>query len=267
MDIVALLSLGTPVEVEAPLLAADLGSTTYETALLLRAPSPIPILRTDDRARALALLGRLRSRGHDAVACDASAVVSASSMLHVRAFALEPDALVVRTEAGATDRVPWGDFVAFVRAIHRTRSESIEKNTSQKFDLGRAALSGGLMVTKKVTTETKHASEEREPVLYAFRRHGAPLLFAQSRVRYETLEAALRPSQMENFAVLARVLRERAPSAAYDERLLAARPQSDRVRAGTNGAISSSTSDGVDLLAHLVAMAVSRATPYRDRGA
>ena len=35
MDIVALLSLGTPVEVEAPLLAADLGSTTYETALLL----------------------------------------------------------------------------------------------------------------------------------------------------------------------------------------------------------------------------------------
>ena len=118
MDIVALLSLGTPVEVEAPLLAADLGSTTYETALLLRAPSPIPILRTDDRARALALLGRLRSRGHDAVACDASAVVSASSMLHVRAFALEPDALVVRTEAGATDRVPWGDFVAFVRAIH-----------------------------------------------------------------------------------------------------------------------------------------------------
>ncbi len=267
MDIVALLTLGTPVEVEAPLLAADLGSTTYETALMLRAPSPIPILRTDDRARALALLGRLRSRGHEAVACDANAVASAASMLQVRAFALEPDALVVRAEAAATDRVPWGDFVAFVRAIHRTRSESVEKNTSQKFDLGRAAMSGGLMVTKKVTTVTKHASEEREPVLYAFRHHGAPLLFAQSRVRYEALEAALRPSQMENFGVLVRLLRERAPAAAYDERLLAARPQSDRVRAGVHGGVSSSTSDGVDLLAHLVAMAVSRATPYRDRGA
>jgi hypothetical protein len=264
VDVVALLSLGTPVEVEAPLLAVDLGSTTYEAALLLRAPSPIPILRTDDRARALALLGRLRARGHDVVACDASAVVPASAMTQVRAFALEPDALVVRSDTAATERVAWGDFVAFVRAVHRHRSESIEKNIAQKFDLGRAALSGGLMVTKKVTTVTKHASEEREPVLYAFRHEGAPLLFAQSRVRYEGLEAALRPSQLENFGVLVRVLRERAPRAAYDERLLAPRPQNDRVRAGPSGGVSSSTSDGVDLLAHLVAMAVSRTTPYRD---
>lgn len=264
MDIVALLSLGTPVEVEAPLLAVDLASTTYETALLLRAPSPIPILRTEDRARALTLLGHLRARGHDAVACDANAVVYASSMVQVRSFALEPDALVVRSEAGTSDRIAWGDVVALVRAIHRTRSESVEKNTAQKFDLGRAALSGGLMVTKKVTTVTKHANEEREPVLYAFRHEGAPLLFVQSRVRYEALAGALRPSQLENFGVLVRVLRERAPRAAYDERLLAARPQNDRVRAGPNGAVSSSTSDGVDLLAHLVAMAVSRTTPYRD---
>ncbi|HSO36625.1 MAG TPA: hypothetical protein VLT33_29065 [Labilithrix sp.] len=264
MDIVALLSLGTPVEVEAPLLAADLGSTPYETALLLRAPSPIPILRTDDRTRALGLLSRLRARGHDAVACDVSAVVLAAAMTQVRAFALEPDALVVRSESGSNERIGWGDFIAFVRAVHRTRSESIEKNTTQKFDLGRAAWSGGLMVTKKVTTTTKHATEEREPVVYAFRHEGAPLLLAQSRVRYEGLAESLRPSQLENFATLLRVLRERAPRAAYDERLLAARPQNDRVRAGPSGGVSSSTSDGVDLLAHLVAMAVSRTTPYRD---
>ena len=71
-------------------------------------------------------------------------------------------------------------------------------------------------------------------------------------------------SELENFGVLVRVLRERAPRAAYDERLLAARPLTDRVRAGPNGGVSSSTSDGVDLLAHLVAMAASRTTPYRD---
>jgi hypothetical protein len=264
VDIVALIALGTPVEVEAPLLAADLGSTPYETALLLRAPSPVPLLRTEDRARAIDLLAKLRGRGHDAVACDASAVVSSAAMTHVRSFVLEPEALRVSGASGQDDRVEWASAVALVRAVHRTRSESIEKNTSQKLDLGRAAMSGGMMVTKKVTTTTKHASEEREPVLYVFRQNGAPLLFEQSRTRYEGLGAELRPSQLENFATLVRVLRERAPYAAFDERLLAPRAGNDRIRAGAHGAVSSSTSDGVDLLAHLVAMAVSRTTPYRD---
>jgi hypothetical protein len=265
VDIVALIALGTPVEVEAPLLAADLGATAYETALLLRAPSPVPLLRTDDRARALELLAKLRSRGHQVVACDASAVVSSAAMTHVRSFVLEAEALAVKSANGQEDRVEWSDAVAFVRAVHRTRSESLEKNTSQKFDLGRAALSGGIMVTKKITTTTKHASEEREPVLYVFRQSGVPLLLQQSRTRYEGLGAVLRPSQIENFATLVRVLRERAPRAAYDERLLAPRPGNDRIRAGANGAVTSSTSDGIDLLAHLVAMAVSRTTtPYRS---
>ncbi len=259
----ALISLGTSVEVEAPLLATELGSTPYETTLLLRAPSPVPLLRTDDRARAVDLLSRLRARGHDAVACDATAVVSSAAMPHVRSFVLEPEAVSVRFASGEVDRVEWSDVIAFIRAVHRTRSESVEKNTSQKFDLGRAAMSGGLMVTKKVTTTTTHASEEREPVLYVFRQSGPPLLLEQSRTRYEGLGTDLRPSQLENFATLVRVLRDRAPRAAYDERLLAPRPGNDRIRAGAHGGVSSSTSDGVDLLAHLVAMAVSRTTPYR----
>lgn len=271
VDIVALVSLATPVEVEAPLLAADLGCTAYEAALLLRAPSPVPLLRTAERARAVDLLAKLRARGHDAVACDAAAVVSSEAMTQVRSFVLEPDALVVTTGHAAppsghvaSDRCAWTDVIAFIRAVHRTRSESVDKSTSQKFDLGRAALSGGIMVTKKVTTTTKHASDEREPVLYIFRRNGPPLLFQQSRTRYEALGPDLRPSQLENFATLVRVFRERAPRAPCDERLLAPRPGNDRIRAGANGAVSSSTSDGVDLLAHLVAMAVSRTTPYRS---
>jgi hypothetical protein len=264
VDIVALIALATPVEVEAPLLATDLGSTPYETALLLRAPSPMPLLRTDDRARAVELLGKLRGRGHDVVACDAGAVVSGAALSHVRSFVLEADALSVKSATGQDDCVEWNAALAFVRAVHRTRSESIEKNTSQKFDLGRAAMSGGIMVTKNVTTTTKHASEERESVLYVFRQNGAPLLLQQSRLRYDGLGASRRPSQNDNFAALVRVLRERAPRAAYDERLLAPRPGNDRIRAGANGAVSSSTSDGIDLLAHLVAMAVCRAaTPYR----
>jgi hypothetical protein len=264
VDIVALTALRGSVEDEAPRLAADLGSTPYETALLLRSPPPVPLLRTEDRARALSLLAKLRERGHEAVACDASAIVAADAMLQVRAFRVEMDELVSTSANGETERVAWVDVVALVRAMHRTRTEHVEKNAERKFSLGRAALSGGVLMTKTTTTTTKQTSEEREQVLYVFRRGGGPLLVTQSRARYDGLGADLRPSQIENFTTLVRVLRERAPNAVYDERLLAPRPGLDRVRAGAAGSSSASSSDGVDLLAHVIALAGSRAAqPYR----
>ena len=273
VDIVALVSLGTAVEVEAPLLAADLGCTAYEAALLLRAPTPVPLLRTEQRPRALDLLTKLRARGHGVVACDAATVVSSDAMTNVRSFVLSPDALVVTTPSAAppghvaSDRCAWADVLAFVRAVHRSRSESVQKSTTQQLALGRAALSGGIMLTKKTITTVKQGAEEREPVLYVFRRSGAPLLLQQSRVRYESLGSELRPVQLENFAILVRTLRERAPHAPYDERLLLPRPGTERVRAGVNGAVSTSSADGVDLLAHVVAMAIAQASPYRHANA
>jgi hypothetical protein len=258
--IVALMALRTSVEEEAPLLAADLGSTAYETALILRAPTPIPLLRTADRARALDLLAKLRARGHDAVACDAAAVVPASSMMHVRSFRFEPEGLVVGAHGHVDEeRAPWGDVLAFVRATHRTRTEHTEKTDERKLSIGRAAMSGGLLMTKTVSKTTTQRTEEREQVLYVFRRGGSPLLVSQSHARYERLGAELRPSQLENFTTLVRLLREHAPGAAYDERLLAPRPQVDSVRAGGGGRVSASSSDGVDLLAHLIALASARA--------
>lgn len=265
MDIVALIALRTSVEEEAPLLAADLGSTPYETALLLRAPSPVPLLRTEDRGRALHVLGKLRARGHDAVACDASAVASSESMTHVRAFRFEPEGFVLAGGKEGEQTVPWSEMVALVRAIHRTRTEQLAKTEERKLSLGRAAMSGGLLMTKTVTKTTTQATEEREQVLYVFRRGAAPLLLAQGHTRYDGLGAELRPSQLENFTTVVRRLREGAKDAAYDERLLAPRPQLDRVRAGAGGNASVSSSDGVDLLAHLVALACARTprTPYR----
>jgi len=263
MDVVALMALASSVEEEAPRLAADLGSTAYEAGLLLRSPTPVPLLRTDDRTRALDLVAKLRARRHDVVACEASAVVPSDAMTPVRSFRLDDDAFVV-TAANASTSVAWSDIVALIRAVHRTSSEHVEKSAERKLSLGRAAMSGGVLMTKTVTKSAKHTVEEREQVLYVFRQSGAPMLAMISRTRYEGLAAALRPSQIENFNTLVRTLRERAPQALYDERLLAPRPGLERVRAGTTGAVSASSSDGIDLLAHLIALAGTRAQrPYR----
>ena len=263
MDVVALMALASSVEEEAPQLAADLGMTPYEAGLLLRLPPPVPILRTEDRARAVELVTKLRARRHDVVACDAGAVVASDAMTPVRSFRLDEDAFVV-SSAGTSTSVPWDDIVALVRAVHRTSSEHVEKSEQRKLSLGRAAMSGGFLMTKTVTKTAKHTVEEREQVLYVFRQGGAPMFATISRTRYEGLAAALRPSQIENFNTLVRTLRERAPQAVYDERLLAPRPGIERVRAGTAGTVSASSSEGVDLLAHLIALASTRAQrPYR----
>ena len=86
MEIVAIVALGRSVEQEAPFLAADLGLTVYETAMMLRAPAPMIVYRGEDRSRTLDVLAKLRARGHDAVACDAEQVVSSDDMFRPKTF-------------------------------------------------------------------------------------------------------------------------------------------------------------------------------------
>jgi hypothetical protein len=238
MFVVAIVALGTPVETEAPILAAELGIVVYEAALLLRAPSPSIVLRTDDRGRAVALLGALRQRGHDSVACDTNAVVASSDMHFVRSFVLDADALV---DAG--ERLPYGSITALVRAVHSARIETTEKSNSKKISIGRAALTGGLLATKNVATERTRVSDAREHVLYVFASSPRPWIVVSSRARYDGLGEPLRPMQLENFERFVSVLRERCPTAAYDDRLVA---------------VKTADAETADLLANLVALAITR---------
>jgi hypothetical protein len=256
--LVALVGLATPVEQEAPALAVDLGLTAYEVGLLLRAAMPSILLRTDDRARATDLLGKLRGRGHDAVAFDGSAVVASEQMHHPRSFRLEGDALV---SVGPLEeqRLPFADLLVIARAVHQTRTDSVTTTTEKKISIGRTALSGGLMTTKSVTKESSRSTEEREPVAYLFRRSGeTPWLLASTRLRYDALGPRIRPSQHENFDVLLERLKELAPAATYDRRLTAVRSVAEKLRSEGKGDLRATSSSGVDVLAHVVAMAIAR---------
>jgi hypothetical protein len=90
---------------------------------------------------------------------------------------------------------------------------------------------------------TRH-EEHREQVLYLFRRSGeAPFILRERGAIYSGLGADTAPTAFENFQRTIRRLRERAPDAAYDERLMTART----VRGIADG------SDAADLLAYLIA--------------
>lgn len=254
MFVVAMAELATPVETEAPLLAVDLGCTLYEARLLLLAGLPAILLWAEERDRALALLGKVRARGHGAIACDASAVVASSVMPSMRQFRLEDDAIAL--DDWPDERLPYDDLLVLVRANHRKRTDTKTETVERKFRPGMAIATGGLVISKTTRRQTNTSVVEREQVLYLFRRSGAtPFLLSESTTKYGALGADRKPSTIENFALTVAKIRERAPSAVYDDRLLQVRKVEERVaRSPGSQVVRTSSEWGVDLLAHLVAL-------------
>ncbi len=261
MDIVALTEVATPLEALATLLAAELSVTPFEARQTLAAGVPCVVLMTADRARALSLLGTLRAHGHGALACEGGAVTPSSSMVPIRRFRFDGEALV--TDAGAEPsaedaRVPFADLVALLRATHRHQVESREETKEKKFRPGAAIVTGGLILTKTVKREVVRTSDEREQVLYLFRRGGPPCLLQDSAAHYGGLGEHTRPTRLENFTTTVRLLREHAPAAAYDERLLAVKKFPAPPTLPGSPRLFDVETGGVDLVAHILAAWLSR---------
>jgi hypothetical protein len=236
-------------------LAKALGSTVYEARLALAGGFPSIVLTTAEEAKARAIVDALRAAGDDAVFVDPSAIVSSGAMIPLDHFTLDSDGAT----AGA-QFLPYADIQCLLRAIHRSRSASEIRTTERKLSATKMLLATG--VSKTVTTTTKEASESREPVLYVFRRSGAtPWLLREIGTSYEGLGAARGLTATGNFATTVRLLREHAPHAAYDERLLHAHRALERASlqgTGAHSTVTSSSASGIDTLAHLVAMAMGR---------
>ena len=145
-----------------------------------------------------------------------------------------------------------------VSATRVSAETTTSETTRRKVSLGRAAMTGGLMATKKKTTIKSNREETREQVLYLYRKEGrTPLLLCEHALRYANLEEFMCPTSAENFAALVTILKARAPSAIFDDRLAGV------VRKSTLAQVAGSAKDRVtvhsnaselDLAAHLVVM-------------
>jgi hypothetical protein len=279
MHVVAIVELATPVEVEASALAADLESTLYEQRLNLVAGLPAVVLATPELGRAEALLRKIRKRGHGAVTFDTAAVVPSGAMVPLRHCHLEPGGLAAESPAGlgvpnapaeVVERLPFDDILALIRATHRRRVETKTEVKQRQFGLGRAVASGGLLLTKTVTREETRVSDERDQVLYLFRKSGElPWLLYERSAGYGWLGDKLSPSSLQNFVVSVALLRARAPGATYDERLIGYRKTLVFAAHGgtaTDGR-ATSTEPTTDLLAHLLALRFSQASAGAEAAA
>lgn len=262
MEVVALVALAGNAEQEAPRLAVDLGLTVYETQMLLRSALPVIVLRTEDRTRTSEVAGKLRARGHDVVTLDLAQITWNEEMFRPKTFRFEGDELLGEAH-GEARRLPLADVFALLRAVHTTQSDETITTKVSSPSLGRAALTGGMMMTKTTQRETTRTQTEREPVLYVFRGTDIPWLLASQELRYDGLGAEMKVSKAENFEVLLRALRERMPMVPYDTRLLQVRPAAMVINAGAKN-ITQSSAHPLDILAHVLASALNRQTrPYR----
>jgi len=246
--LVAILSLSGSVDAAVPALAEALQTAAYDLRLTLAAGFPAVVLVTPEAERALEVARLLRARGHRVALADRTAITPSARMTELRDFQLEPSAL--RATANGADRLPFSDISALIQAAHKKTRVTTEEVKERSFRPGMALVTGGIVLSKTTTKEVTSRVEERQQVLYIFRRSSAPPWILRERsARYGGLGADLRPTSLDNFATTTRRLRELAPDAGYDDRLLAPRA----LRGLAEGV------EAVDLLAHLLATDIAEA--------
>jgi hypothetical protein len=224
-------------------IAQELGIVPYEARQRLALGAPAVVWSGGDRDQTLQILAKMRVRDPLAMACDTSAVTASDAMISMRDFAF--------VEGGVSSGelvLPWSDVLCILRASQSRVVESTVKEKQTNFSVGRAVVSGGLVVSKTTSKDVTTKSTEKEQVLYLFRKSGAtPWLLRETLTRYAALGPRVTHASMQNFLTTTQLVRERASHSVYDERLVTMRVTDQIALAG-----------GVDLLAHLLAMSIAK---------
>jgi hypothetical protein len=204
-------------------LAAVLHKTVYEASSRVRAPGggPSVIASFAEPRAAQEAADALRARGFDTLLLGSSEIEADERRFLVRRFELGPEAMTVESR-GARLEARYAEVDLLLRgvAITARRPGAAAGRATRKISLTRAALTGGLIMTKPVHAAPPAAVEEREGFLHLYGPGLPPLVWRESGVLYRPLQgASLRPSRQANFADLVGELRRRCTGAVYDERL------------------------------------------------
>jgi hypothetical protein len=255
--VVALTKWANPPAEELQALAQMLGVAAYDLRLRVMGPLPVVLARGLAGDAARELLASLRGRGHGAVACELSSVMSSESMIEPRDFRLDKSAFVVLGPQAC--ELPYDEIVALLPATHTVSESQSTTKTKKKFSISRAALSGGLVSSRKVSKEIRSHTEEREQVLYVFGRSASRrIILRETRLRYTGLGDLMCATRGENFTALATILKARATGAFIDNRLVK-NPRKGGL-AGVSGGVTRmvatrSNATENDLAAHLLVIA------------
>lgn len=205
----------------APALASALGITAYEASVRLRisGSGPLVIATFGERPAADEASRKLKASGLTTVMISSEEASSSQREFPVRTFRFNSRTLHVESRQKETLAVDYQKIFLIIRGTGMKQGTTTEITKERKFDLGKAVLSGGLVISKTVKTTEQKITEEREGFLFVYAYGVLPLVFREGALDYSSLGLALQPSRAANFTALLAELRRRAPQACFDDRL------------------------------------------------
>jgi hypothetical protein len=222
MHIVAIYDLKDDKETLAGSLASALGVTNYEALSRLRSPGdgPFTVSISAEKEKALLLAERLQSAGFKAVVLTDKDIEDEDCAWLVVRFVLNDQDLIVEAGNDKKISIQFKDIDLILRGTGIAGSDSTETVKNRSLNLGRAVLSGGLILSKTTKTVRDVTVEERESFVNLYCGENPILVFRENSLAYDSLGAALKMSRKENFAYLVSEFLRLCPCAEYDERLL-----------------------------------------------
>jgi hypothetical protein len=201
-------------------LATVLNKTVYETSSRVRAPGggPSVIARFAEPAAAHQTVAVLRARGFDTLLLEDADIEEERRRFVVRGFELGPASMLLNSAQGQLT-VSYANVDLLLRGFQTRLLQQAEPRATRKLSLARAALSGGLIISKKVQPPRPPPIEEREGFVHLYGQGLPVIAWREELLQYRSLGTALQPSRHANFAVVAVELRRRCPQAIFDDRL------------------------------------------------
>lgn len=239
-------------EQELQTFASALGIGLYDTRMKLAAAAPAVLASMTDAAAAQQLLALLHGRGHGAVAVDTRELASPDQLTVARSVTLDEVGLRGADVAGQPFDAPFAEIRATLRASEQSDVTQTVATQGKQLAIGRALLTGGLMLKKSVTKMETTETSERQPIAYLFRRPGQPpIVLKEQRLHYEGLGIHRGLTAHDSFEKLLAHLRAQNPAALRDDRLLTQKRKVDLTSVHGVGAerTISNSNEGANLLA------------------
>jgi hypothetical protein len=200
--------------------------------------------------RADELVSGLEELGFVAFACDPGAVPCDADRILVRGMEVRADGVTFVDGQGQRHECPKTAIAAIQRGIRVSTSSEKVETTERRVDVGKAVLTGGMLLTSKVKKQTVRTQEDRDAFLLVARNDGEPdAIIYERRLDYRFLGADKQPSSFANLEKTLARLRALAPALPVDDRL---------TRPGFVTGLPLVSADPVDLGLFLVSLARTR---------
>jgi hypothetical protein len=225
--------------------AAITGLALADVSRLLAGTLPRILVRATEESERI--IGALEAAGFIALVGTEANIISDKDRVVARNLELLPEGLVAIDGRGQRQECLYPAITSLLRGFRRVESTEITKTTKRKLDVGKALLSGGLLLTKKVETVSETTTSAKESFILIQCAKGLPeIVLYEHKVNYQCLGTDIQLSTLGNQAALLKRLQSHASQASLDDRL--ARP-------GFVVGLPTMAADPVDLAVYLVTLA------------